>query len=193
MLFRSSLGVDFLSFSGHKFSAPKGIAGLYVKEDSQLTPLIYGGSQERKLRASTENVPGIIALAEAIKTIDPNTYIAQIQPLRAQLLSGLETLTHPSLIHNNFSDKVLSNTINVAFPGVSGHTLAMQLDLAGIEASTGSACSVGAIEPSHVLEACGVPKDINLSSLRISLGLETSPQDIDYLLSTLSDLLSRTH
>ena len=181
-----ALGVDFLSISGHKVYAPKGIGALYVKDMATLSPLLLGGSQEQKKRASTENVPGAMALGLALEKIP---YFDYDQTLKANLISGVKQL--PGSILHTPSNNSLWNTVCVGFEGVDGHALAMNLDLEGIAVSTGSACSTGSIDPSSVLTAMGVNDDINKASIRLSMGLKTTKEEIELLIQKLQGILGR--
>jgi len=184
----SELGVDYASLSSHKIYAPKGVGALYVKDDKTLKPLVVGTSHERKLRAGTENVPGIAAFAKAVTLVDPIQTMAYTTPLLRHLRSGLESLGNVT-IHTPV-DQSLSTTLSAAFKGQDGHSLAIRLDLEGIDVSTGAACSSGSIEPSPILEAMGVSPEDNLSSLRFSVGIHTTKGDIDRVLDVLREVLS---
>ncbi len=184
----SELDTDFLSFSAHKIYAPKGVGALYVKDPLQLTPLLTGGHHERSLRASTENVPAIIAFEAAIKRLDPNAYQAHTQPLKAALKKGLSKI--PDIIFND-TDDGLSNTISMSVLGLDGYGIAINCDLEGIDLSTGSACSVGSVEPSPILSAIGIPLEQNKSTLRISLGLTTTRDDIEIIIDKLTTIIRR--
>lgn len=161
-----ALGLDFASISGHKVYAPKGVGVLLCKDDTQLLPLISGASHERKKRAGTESIAMIAGLGFSLfkhpKSVD---YSEQ----RDTIVSFLKTKHSEAIIHTPL-DMSLSNTLSMSFPGIDGHALAINLDLCGIAVSTGSACSVGSVEPSSVLRAMGVSDEINRSTIRISLG-----------------------
>ena len=185
------LGVDFLSFSGHKLYVPKGIGGMYVRTPSTLQPLLYGGHQERGLRAGTENVAGIVGLgaACAMATQDMHTEWERQQQLRQHLEHGM--LEHiPAVRIQGAQVARLPNTTNVAFADVEGETLLMGLDLQGVAVSTGSACSSGSLEPSHVLQALHMPPKYLLGALRFSLGRSTTREDIDYVLEILPGIVN---
>ena len=186
----TDLGVDFLTLSGHKIYAPKGIGALYVRDDHDLTALIQGSVHERSLRSGTENLLGAIGLGEAASHVSPQIYEAVVAPLRTLIINRLSTVTDTIF----FSDESLSvpNTICVSFKGVEGHPLAIRLDLEGFAVSTGPACSVGSVEPSPTLEAMGVDDAMNKGMIRISLGrfnTETSTNAFcDTLIACVADL-----
>lgn len=188
-----TLGVDFLSFSGHKLYAPKGIGGWYMRPHVPFRPLLFGGHQERGRRSGTENVPGIAALGKACELAQQE--MAETWQRQARLQQDFERGLRervPDLRIQGAGAARLPNTTNVAFAGVEGEALLMGLDLQGIAVATGSACSSGSLEASHVLRAMAVP-DIYLSgALRFSLGRSTTAADIDYVLGVLPDLVRRT-
>ncbi|RAP26957.1 cysteine desulfurase NifS [Candidatus Marinamargulisbacteria bacterium SCGC AG-343-D04] len=183
------LGVDFMSFSAHKIYAPKGVGALYFKNEKTLTQLLSGGHHEHSLRASTENVPGIMAFEAAIKAIDVPNYQAVTGALVKQFKEGLESFSQVRF--NTDISCSLSNTLSVSIEGCDGHALAMNCDLAGINVSTGSACSVGSIEASHVLKAIGVSDELNKSTLRFSFGLSNTSEEIAVLVEQLNIIMKR--
>tara|TARA_A100001015_G_scaffold47718_1_gene52740 strand:+ start:4876 stop:6021 length:1146 start_codon:yes stop_codon:yes gene_type:complete len=183
------LDVDYMSLSGHKIYGPKGVGALYVKDDEQLSPLLHGGYHERSLRASTENSSGIIAFAKAASLIDVNAYQAHTKTLRATLKEGFLRDIPDIVCHGH--DEGLTNTLNVSFLGVEGVELAMNCDLKGIYVSTGSACSSGSSELSHVIKACGFDDDVNKSSVRFSLGLTNTLEEIHHLLEYVNKIVKR--
>ena len=184
------LDVDFMSFSSHKLYAPKGVGALYIKDETHFNPLLYGGSHERGLRASTENVPGIIAFGAAIDCIDVTYYQQHTQALIDYL--KLEFLMVEDVVINGGNSVLsLSNTLNMTFRGCSGYALAMNCDLEGIALSTGSACSVGSIEPSHVLDAIGVSLDDNKSSIRFSVGLTNTLEEMTDVVKSIKSIVDR--
>lgn len=162
------LGVDFMTVSGHKIYAPKGIGALFLRDDHTLTALIKGSVHERGLRSGTENLIGAIAMGEAAEQLSISHYQKTIAPLRDLILSCISTLPGAHLFSH--VEQSVPNTICVAFDGVEGHALAIKLDLHGFAVSTGPACSVGSVEPSPILEAMGVPESRNKGMIRISLG-----------------------
>jgi cysteine desulfurase len=187
----SKINVDYLSLSGHKIYAPKGIGVLYKKKTNKiLCPLINGGHQEQSLRAGTENTIGIIALGEAFKQLklEMNDEIQNIKKLRDKLEKGIFD-TIPNVKLNGHPTKRLPGTLNISFKNIEGESILLRLDLYGIAVSTGSACSSGSLEPSHVIMALGVDPEIAHSSIRFSLGRETTEKDIDDTLKALKEVI----
>ncbi|ETX06923.1 MAG: cysteine desulfurase [Candidatus Entotheonella gemina] len=184
------LEVDFLSFSGHKLYAPKGIGGWYARTPTALQPLLHGGHQERGLRSGTESVASVMALSKAceIAARDMQAEWERLQHLQQRLEHGiLESV--PSARIQGATASRLPNTTHVAFAEVEGETLLMSLDLQGVAISTGSACSSGSLEPSHVLKAMAVPETHLYGALRLSMGRSTTPDDIDYVLECLPEMV----
>jgi cysteine desulfurase len=177
-----SLGVDLYSASGHKFYAPKGIGLLYVKQGTALAPLSFGGRHENGYRAGTENVPGAVALGAAAQWAQANLEAEsrRLAELRDRLERGI-LASVPDTALNGASAPRLPNTTNIRFGGLQGESLLVALDLAGFAVSTGSACSSGAIEPSHVLLAMGLNREQSRSSLRFSVGRYTTAAEVDAL------------
>ena len=184
------LGVDFLSFSGHKLYAPKGIGGWYARPGAPLHPLLHGGHQERGVRSGTEHVAGIAALGKAcaIAVSDMRQEWERQQHLQQRLEHGIREQI-PEVRIQGADVPRLPNTTNVAFAGVEGEALLMSLDLQGVALSTGSACSSGSLEPSHVLRAMGVPDAYLYGALRCSLGRGTTLADIEYVLEILPGIV----
>jgi cysteine desulfurase len=187
-----ALGVDFLTFSGHKLYAPKGIGGWYARPGVSLPPLLHGGHQERGMRSGTENVAGIAALGKAcdLASGDMAPEAERQQQLRHRLEQGI-VATIPEVRLQGATAARLPNTSNIAFAHVEGETLLMSLDLHGVGISTGSACSSGSLEPSHVLQAMRVPDEYLHGALRFSLGRSTSAEDIDYVLAILPRIVEQ--
>ncbi len=187
------LGVDFLSFSGHKLYAPKGIGGWYARPGAPLHPLLHGGHQERGLRSGTEHVAGIAALGKAcaIAVSDMQQEWERQQQLQQRLEHGIREQI-PEVCIQGVEAPRLPNTTHVAFAGVEGEALLMSLDLQGVALSTGSACSSGSLEPSHVLRAMGVPAAYLYGALRCSLGRGTTLADIEYVLEILPGIVQHT-
>jgi cysteine desulfurase len=187
-----ALGVDFLTFSGHKLYAPKGIGGWYGRPGVSLHPLIHGGHQERGMRSGTENVAGIAALGKAcdMARSDMASEAERQQQLRHRLEQRI-VATIPEVRIQGATAARLPNTSNIAFAHVEGETLLMSLDLHGVGISTGSACSSGSLEPSHVLQAMRVPDEYLHGALRFSLGRSTSAEDIDYVLAILPRIVEQ--
>lgn len=183
--------VDLLSLSAHKFHGPKGVGALYVKKGIRLDPLVHGGAQERNRRAGTENLPGIVGLGAAIElaTAHLEENAVQIAALRDDLIAGLLT-TVPEVRLNGHPTKRLPNNVNVSVNYVEGEALLLRLDLAGIAASSGSACTSGSLDPSHVLLAIGLPHEIAHGSLRLTLSHETTQAEIDAVKAELPRIIS---
>lgn len=181
--------IDMLSASGHKFHGPKGTGFLYVKKGIALTNLIEGGAQERGKRAGTENVPGIAAMATALKesVAALDNYKAKLTPIRDRIIEGLNEIPH-SALNGDFEHRVPSN-INFCFEGIEGESLLLLLDDKGIAASSGSACTSGSLDPSHVLLAIGRVHDVAHGSLRLSLGEDITDQDADYIVKSVKEVV----
>ena len=182
-----NLPFDFMSFSSHKIYAPKGVGVIYSKNPDFLKPLINGPSHEKSLRAGTENVASIMAFGQAVELINEINHEA-IQQLTENLFTQIK-LELPNTIRLGDSQNCINNTLCLSFPGINGHSLAMRLDLKGICVSTGSACSVGAIEPSPVLQAMNIDHQTNMQSIRISLGQFNTQQEVDYLVQVLIQVI----
>jgi len=186
------LGLDYLTMSAHKIYGPKGIGGLYVRKGVPLYPLIHGGHQEDGLRAGTYNVPGILGFGAAAELAHEQlgAYGTEIAALRDRLRAGLAAAV-PRIKINGHPVDVLPNTLNVSFPGAEGESILLSMDLKGIEASTGSACASGSLEPSHVLLATGVGPELAHGSIRFSLGWGITRDDIDYIIETVPPIIQR--
>ena len=186
------LGVDFLSFSGHKLYAPKGIGGWYARPGAALPPLLHGGHQERGMSSGTEPVASIVALGMAcmIAQRDMSQEWERQQQLQQRLEHGLYEHIPDICIQGSTAPR-LPNTTNVAFAGVEGEALLMSLDMQGVAISTGSACSSGSLEPSHVLRAMGVSAPYLHGALRLSLGRGTERDDIEYVLAILPGIVQQ--
>jgi cysteine desulfurase len=181
-----AMRVDLLSLSGHKFYAPKGIGALYIKSGTRLRQLLYGGHHQRGFRPGTENVAGIVGLGKAAEMA--RAALAQdatrISALRDNLEHGLLARVPDSSVNGARAPRT-PNTTNLLFPGLEGEALVIALDLKGLACSTGAACSSGALEPSHVLTAIGLPPEDARASLRFSLGRHTTAEDIDFALQVV--------
>ncbi len=186
------LGVDLLSLSAHKLGGPKGVGALYIRRGTPFEPLMMGGGQERDRRSGTENIPGIVGLAEAMRLADAEREqaSAHTMKLRDRLIHGIQERMEGVRL-NGHPTKRLPNNVNVSFESVEGEPILLGLDFAGICASSGSACSSASLEPSHVLTAIGLPADLAQGSLRITVGQDNTDEEIDYLLETLTDLVNR--
>ncbi|MBI3754858.1 MAG: cysteine desulfurase NifS [Deltaproteobacteria bacterium] len=186
------MNIDLLTVSGHKLYAPKGVGALYVKRGVRLVPVIHGGHQERNRRGGTENTAGIVALGKAceIAVRDMEAEIKQITALRDRLEKGLmEKISH--VRRNGHPTQRIPNTLNLSFEYAEGESLLLNLDMKGIAASSGSACTSGTLEPSHVLVAMGVPLEASHSSVRFSLGRGNTVEDIDYVIEALPAMVER--
>jgi len=197
-----ALGVDLLSMSGHKFYGPKGVGVLYVRNGVELGPLVEGGSQERERRGGTENVPGAIGLAEALERAveEDEARRERLSRLQQRLIEGLDSaVPGPYTLNTPIEEaSVAPHVVNVAFPPDSsteepldGEMLILNLDMQGVLVSAGSACTSGALEPSHVLTAIGLDRPTASAAVRFSLGATTTQADIDYALETLQTTLQR--
>jgi len=188
----ASQGVDLLSLSGHKFHGPKGTGVLYIKRGTPYLPLIHGGGQERERRSGTENIPGIIGLSLALESANAirEETGQRCSALRDRIIgSVLEQI--PGTRLNGHATERLPNNANFSFTGVEGEPILLGLDVAGIAASSGSACSSGSLEPSHVLLALGQSAETARGSLRLTLGRDNTDEEVDYLLGVLVDLVQR--
>ena len=179
-----------LSLSAHKFHGPKGVGALYVRKGVPLLPLIEGGAQERRKRAGTENVAGIVGLAAALQTacdhLEANA--AKVAALRDKLIDGLAAIPHAAL--NGDRDHRLPGNVNVCFEGIEGESLLLLLDDRGICASSGSACTSGSLDPSHVLLAIGRPHEVAHGSLRLSLCEWNTQEDVDHILQEVPRIVA---
>lgn len=181
--------IDMLSLSAHKFHGPKGVGALYVKKGIVLTSLIEGGAQERRKRAGTENIPAIMgmaaALKEAVENIDKTS--AKLIPMRDRLIEGLLEIPHTIL--NGDANKRLPGNVNVCFEGIEGESLLLLLDAKGVYASSGSACTSGSLDPSHVLLAIGRPHEIAHGSLRLTLSEENTAEEVEYIIRAAKEVV----
>jgi cysteine desulfurase len=186
------LGVDLLTISAHKFYGPKGAGALYVRSGTPLEPQFHGGHHERDRRPGTENVPGIVGLGKAAELARKNmmTDCARITTLRNRLEDALLATCAEARVNGNRAQRV-SNTSNISFHAAGGEALVIALDLQGIACSTGAACSSGAVGPSHVLMAIGLSPDEARSSLRFSLGRNTTPEEIDQAIALIPQAVER--
>lgn len=186
------LRVDLLSISGHKFYAPKGVGALYIRRGTRWQPINQGGGQERKRRPGTENVPGVVALGKAVEiaVADLEEEAARLARLRDRLISGvMERIPHVRL--NGHPTLRMPNHVNFSFEFVEGESLLLGLDMQGVAASSGSACTSGSLQPSHVLLAMDIPHEIAHGSLRLTLGRDNSEEDVDYFLDILPAIVER--
>ena len=181
--------IDMLSLSAHKFHGPKGIGVLYAKRGIVLDNLINGGAQERGKRAGTENLPAIVGMAAAMEEAcgSIEEYAKKMVPLRDKLIAGLDKIPYGEL--NGDRENRLPATVNFCFEGIEGEALLLLLDDKGICASSGSACTSGSLDPSHVLLAIGRPHEVAHGSLRLSLGNDTTEEDIDYIIRAVTEVV----
>lgn len=188
----SSVPVDYASFSAHKLGGPKGIGALYARAGVRFSPLMRGGPQERRHRAGTENVPGIVGFgaACAVAGADLEARTRRLGELRDRLWREIEAKI-PAAHANGSSVHRVSNTLNVSFPGADSDALVAALDLEGVAVAAGAACAAGSTEPSHVLLAMGLTPEVGNSSIRISLGFDTQSADVGHLLSILPGVVER--
>ncbi len=184
-----NLNIDAMTLNGGKIYGPKGVGLLYLKESSEITPQIFGGTQERRIRAGTENVPAIRGFGEALKLVyaDRENEVRRLLPLRDKLIKGILKISNSRL--NGDDKKRLANNINISFKGIDSGALLIKLDMLGIAASAGSACSSGSLEPPHVLMALGVPPEWISGTVRFTLGHGNTGKDIDFLLKKLSEII----
>src|SRR5581483_9283513 len=187
------IGCHVLSISGHKMNAPQGVGALYVKKGTKVTPLFFGGRHERSRRPGTENVPGIVALGKAAELARQGLQRGddrRIAAMRDRLEQGILAQVDEAGVNGAGAPRV-SNTSNIHFDHIEGESLVIALDLKGLAVSTGAACSSGAIEPSHVLLAMGLKPQRARSSIRFSLGKQTTEQDIDFALALVPETVAR--
>ena len=184
------MNIDLLSMSGHKFHAPKGVGILYAKTGMPLFNIIEGGAQERGKRAGTENIPGIVALAAALKesvdNMEANT--AKIIPMRDKLFTELSKIPHSKI--NGSLEHHVPGTVNMCFEGIEGESLLLLLDAKGVCASSGSACTSGSLDPSHVLLSLGLPHEVAHGSLRLSIGEYNTMEEIDHIIKVVPEVVS---
>ena len=176
------MNIDMLSISAHKFHGPKGVGALYARKGIYLTNLIEGGAQEKGKRGGTENLPGIVGMAVALKDACDNLEKngKYISALRDKLIEGLKKIPHSKI--NGDEVKRVPNNVNICFEGIEGESLLLLLDMDGISASSGSACTSGSLDPSHVLLSIGLPHEVAHGSLRLSLSEENTAEEVDYVL-----------
>lgn len=184
------MNIDLLSMSGHKFHAPKGVGVLYAKTGMPLFNIIEGGAQERGKRAGTENIPGIVALAAALKesvdNMEANT--AKIIPMRDKLFAELSKIPHSKI--NGSLEHHVPGTVNMCFEGIEGESLLLLLDAKGVCASSGSACTSGSLDPSHVLLSLGLPHEVAHGSLRLSIGEYNTLEEIDHIIKVVPEVVA---
>ena len=186
------LNVDLLSLSAHKFYGPKGVGALYIRKGTKIVPYLYGGDQEKRRRASTENVPGIVGLGKAIELAmqDMEEECKRLASLRNMLIEKILSEID-EVILNGHPTQRLPNNANFSFKYIEGESLILSLDMEGIACSTGSACTSSSLEPSHVLRAIGLPHEIAHGSLRFTLGRSNNEEQIDYVVEKLKKIVNK--
>lgn len=185
-------GIDLLTISSHKFHGPKGIGALYIRKGVRIKPILFGGAQEKTLRPGTENTPGIVGLGKAaeLAQAELTDKINRVQKLRDKLIAGI-TERIPEAKLNGHPTLRMPGNVNFSFRYIEGESLLLNLDIKGIAASSGSACTSGSLDPSHVLLAMGITHEIAHGSLRLSLGRENTEDDVDYCLEVLPEIVAR--
>ncbi len=187
------MNIDLLSLSAHKFHGPKGVGALFIRNGLRIENFIHGGGQERGRRASTENVPGIVGLGKALEISFSKLHEEhrRLSYMRDRLINGIMEAVPYAKLNGAVGAERLPNNINFSFIGVEGETLLFDLDGVGISASTGSACSSGSLDPSHVLMSLGLDHAMAHGSLRLSMGESTSEEDVDYVLEVLPEIVRK--
>ena len=183
------MNVDLLSLSGHKLGGQKGVGALYVKKGLRLPPLLHGGGQERGGRSGTENVAGIVSVAAALEDVSPRLPLERVAKMRDRLIAGLLEIPRSHLTGDPVNR--LPGVASFIFEAIEGESMLLMLDQCGISASSGSACTSGSLDPSHVLLAAGYPHEIAHGSLRLSLSEDNTDEDIDYVLEKLPGIIAR--
>jgi len=186
------LGIDICSFSGHKLYGPKGVGAMYLRKGVKITPFQHGGHHERNKRAGTENVPGIVGFAKAVEIAhrDMKKNEAHLKKLTKKMWEGLNKELKEIYL-NGHPENRLSSTLNISFRYIEGESMVLNFDMKGISASTGSACTSGSLEPSHVLTAMGVSPDMAQGSVRFSFGYENTEEDVDYCLAEIPPIVEK--
>jgi cysteine desulfurase len=186
----NAMNVDMLSMSAHKFNGPKGVGALYIRKGLRISPFIFGGAQERNMRAGTENLASIVGMGKAIEiaAAELGDHAERLAKLRDKMIAGV-LKNIPDVRLNGHPTDRLPNNFNMCFRYIEGESLLMRLDLVGVEGSSGSACTSGSLDPSHVLLAIGLPHEIAHGSLRLTLGLDTTEEDIDFVLEELPKIV----
>jgi cysteine desulfurase len=187
-----AMGIDALSFSSHKIYGPKGIAGLYIRRGTKMISIQHGGEHERRRRAGTENVPGIVGLGKAveIRGRDMKAEGERVSALRDRMWEGIRARV-PDVRLNGHPTERLPGTANICYRNVESESIVLGLDLKGIAVSAGSACTAGSVEPSHVLVAMGVPLDWAMGAVRSSLGRSTTAEDVDYVVESVVEVVGK--
>jgi cysteine desulfurase len=187
-----AFNIDLLSFSGHKIYGPKGVAGLYIRKGTRMVSVQHGGEHERRRRAGTENVPGIVGLGKAaeIRRRDMKEEATRLTALRNRLWDGVRARV-PDVRLNGHPTERVPGTANIAYKHVESESIVLGLDLKGIAVSAGSACTAGSVEPSYVLVAMGVPIEWAMGAVRSSLGRSTTAEDIDYVIESVEPIVRK--
>jgi cysteine desulfurase len=187
-----SMGIDALSFSSHKIYGPKGIAGLYIRRGTKMVSIQHGGEHERRRRAGTENVPGIVGLGKAveIRSRDMKAEAERVSALRDRMWEGIRARVGEVRLNGHPTER-LPGTANICYRNVESESIVLGLDLKGIALSAGSACTAGSVEPSHVLVAMGVPLDWAMGAVRSSLGRSTTAEDVDYVVESVVEVVGK--
>ena len=187
-----AFGIDLLSFSSHKIYGPKGVAGLYIRRGTKMVSIQHGGEHERRRRAGTENVPGVVGFGKAveIRARDMEREAVRVTALRSRLWEGIQARI-PEVRLNGHPKRRLPGTLNMCFRHVESESIVLGLDLKGVGASAGSACTSGNVEPSHVLVAMGVPLDWAMGAVRATLGRTNTDEDVEYVLEVLPPIVQR--
>lgn len=185
-------GIDLLTMSSHKFHGPKGIGALYIRKGTRIKPILFGGAQERTLRPGTENTAGIVGLGKAaeLAKAELTDKITRVQALRDKLIAGIKERIPEAKLNGHPTIRMPGN-VNFSFRYIEGESLLLNLDIKGIAASSGSACTSGSLDPSHVLLAMGLTHEIAHGSLRLSLGRENTEEEVDYCLEVLPEIVAR--
>ncbi|MFV0314037.1 MAG: cysteine desulfurase NifS [Anaerotignum sp.] len=184
--------IDLLSLSGHKLGAPKGIGAIYIRNGVPIQPLIFGGAQEKKKRAGTENIPGIVGLGKAVELAvdEMESEAKRLIALRDKLISGILDKVHDSKLNGHPTDRLPGNC-NISFAYIEGEGMLLLLDAMGIAASSGSACTSGSLDPSHVLMAIGLPHEIAHGSLRLTLDRITTEEEVEFVLNKVPEVVQK--
>ncbi|WMI80147.1 cysteine desulfurase NifS [Anaerotignum sp. MB30-C6] len=184
--------IDLLSLSGHKLGAPKGVGAIYIRKGVPVQPLIFGGAQEKRKRAGTENIPGIVGLGKAVElaVADMEAETKRLVELRDKLISEILAKVPESRLNGHPTDRLPGNC-NISFAYIEGESMLLLLDAMGIAASSGSACTSGSLDPSHVLMAIGLPHEIAHGSLRLTLDRINTPEDVEYVLNKVPDVVQK--
>lgn len=188
-----AMNIDLLTISSHKIYGPKGVGALYIRKGVRVLPLMFGGAQERKIRSGTENAPGIIGFGKACELAGQRmeNEIAHLTNLRDKLIDGIISSIDNVKLNGPRGSKRLINNVNVSINFIEGESLLLSLDMIGVAASSGSACTSGSLDPSHVLLAMGLSHEVAHGSLRLSLGMQNTDEDIDFVLEELPKIVDR--